>query len=134
MELHIQSRVADELKRLEARESQRLKELEEQIAREPPRSEGLGAVTGHDGAQLEQRRQQQLDQAHIQREVAALRQRLQERKRRLDLDPGVKRAKDDVVTCLRTNDRRPLDCWREVEAFKREVARLEDAFVEKSLH
>jgi len=44
-------------------------------------------------------------------------------------DKGVMAAKDGVVKCLRENDRRPLDCWREVEAFKREVGRLEKGFL-----
>lgn len=44
-------------------------------------------------------------------------------------DKGVVKAKDSVVKCLRENDRRPLDCWREVEAFKREVGRLEKGFL-----
>lgn len=54
------------------------------------------------------------------------------RKKIVDLDKDVTKAKDDVVTCLRLNDRRPLDCWKEVETFKAEVARLERAFVEKN--
>jgi MICOS complex subunit MIC19 len=41
----------------------------------------------------------------------------------------VEKARGELVGCLRLNDRRPLDCWREVEAFKREVGRLEEKFV-----
>lgn len=48
-----------------------------------------------------------------------------------DLDTGVAKARDDVVKCLRGNDRRPLDCWEEVEAFKNEVRRVEVGWVEK---
>ena len=33
---------------------------------------------------------------------------------------------------LRNQSARPLDCWREVEAFKAEVGKLERAFVEKA--
>lgn len=132
LELHIQSRVADELKQLEARESQRLRELEDKLSAEPSVPEGLGSASGHDGAQAE-RKLRDLDRDNIQREITTLRQQLEKRKRLRNLDQNVKKAKDDVVSCLRANDRRPLDCWREVEAFKREVARLEDAFVERAL-
>lgn len=45
----------------------------------------------------------------------------------------VEKAKEDLVQCLRMNDRRPLDCWKEVEEFKSQVGLLEKAFVEKSL-
>ena len=44
-------------------------------------------------------------------------------------DKGVEKAKEDVVKCLRINDRRPLDCWQEVEVFKKEVGRLEKDFL-----
>ena len=48
-----------------------------------------------------------------------------------EVDKGVERAKDGLVKCLRENDRRPLDCWREVKVFKDEVRRLEGIWVEK---
>lgn len=67
------------------------------------------------------------------KEIETLRRTLGERKIReeVDADKGVKKAKAEVVQCLRINDRRPLDCWEEVEAFKREVGRLEKGFVER---
>jgi altered-inheritance-of-mitochondria protein 13 len=48
-------------------------------------------------------------------------------------DAQVGKAKEAVVACLRTNDRRPLDCWKEIEAFKGEVGRLEREFVERTI-
>ncbi|ORX40662.1 hypothetical protein BD324DRAFT_611714 [Kockovaella imperatae] len=45
---------------------------------------------------------------------------------------GIRKAKEDILRCYRENAQRPLDCWREVETFKTEVAKLEKAFV-KSL-
>lgn len=53
------------------------------------------------------------------------------RKKLRDVDEGVEKAKNEVVKCLRENDRRPLDCWKEVEAFKKEVRRMEGTWVEK---
>ena len=47
-------------------------------------------------------------------------------------NPALVQAKEGVVLCYRNNAERPLDCWREVEAFKTEVGKLEQAFV-KSL-
>lgn len=47
------------------------------------------------------------------------------------LPESLESAKNDVVRCLRENDRRPLDCWREVEAFKEEVRKLEKSWVDK---
>ena len=48
-------------------------------------------------------------------------------------DKAVEKAKEDMVSCLRKNDRRPLDCWKEVEVFKREVGRLERGYLGKVL-
>ena len=49
----------------------------------------------------------------------------------MELDDGVSKARADVTSCLQLNDRRPLNCWEEVDAFKREVARMEAAFVDR---
>lgn len=68
----------------------------------------------------------------MQKEIDLLKQKLQQRKLKED-DQGVKKAMDEVVTCLTTNDRRPLDCWKEVESFRREVGRLEGAFLGRVL-
>lgn len=64
-------------------------------------------------------------------EIDQLRSRLDGRRKLAELDEGVSKAKADVVACLRLNDRRPLDCWKEVDAFKREVAKMEQAFVDR---
>ncbi|KAJ5180035.1 hypothetical protein N7492_003245 [Penicillium capsulatum] len=64
-------------------------------------------------------------------EIDELRSRLDGRRKLVELDEGVAKAKSDVIGCLRLNDRRPLDCWKEVDAFKREVAKMEAAFVDR---
>lgn len=61
-----------------------------------------------------------------------LRQKLESRKKVEKVSPEVEKAKENLVTCLRHNDRRPLDCWQEVEAFKAEVGKLEKAFIQKA--
>ena len=63
--------------------------------------------------------------------MQALRKKLESRKKLADVDQGVEKAKSEVVRCLRENDRRPLDCWKEVETFKEEVRKLEGLWVEK---
>lgn len=68
----------------------------------------------------------------MQKEIDLLKKKLGERKLKKD-DQGVKKAREEVVSCLTTNDRRPLDCWREVENFRREVGRLEGAFLGRVL-
>jgi altered-inheritance-of-mitochondria protein 13 len=71
----------------------------------------------------------------VQKEIAALKERLEKRKLREEVadDQGVEKAKKQLVSCLRLHDRRPLDCWKEVQAFKDEVGRLERGFVERVL-
>lgn len=67
----------------------------------------------------------------VLKEIERLRSKLESRKKLTALDDHVERAKSAVVSCLRLHDRRPLDCWQEVENFKQEVAKLERAFVDK---
>lgn len=50
-----------------------------------------------------------------------------------DLPKEVEQARDGVISCLRLNDRQSLDCWKEIEIFKREVRKLEEQFVGKVL-
>ncbi|GAB1727801.1 hypothetical protein NU195Hw_g2122t1 [Hortaea werneckii] len=69
--------------------------------------------------------------ASVAREIMDLKTKLEQRKRAEKASPEVEKAKESMVQCLRVNDRRPLDCWQEVEQFKREVGRLERGFVEK---
>lgn len=67
----------------------------------------------------------------MQQDVSELKKKLEARKQLAGLGEGVEKAKAGVVSCLRLNDRRPLDCWREVEAFREEVRRLEESWVER---
>ena len=67
----------------------------------------------------------------MQNDVKELRKKLEQRKKLTAVDEDVEKAKSQVVKCLRENDRRPLDCWKEVENFKNEVRRLEGVWVEK---
>ena len=69
----------------------------------------------------------------MQKEIDELKNRLQRRRIKEEVvgDKDVVAAKESVVKCLRENDRRPLDCWKEVEEFKREVGRLEKGFLER---
>lgn len=64
-------------------------------------------------------------------EIDQLRRKLDGRRKLSELDDSVAKARSDVTSCLQLNDRRPLNCWEEVDAFKREVARLEAAFVDR---
>jgi MICOS complex subunit MIC19 len=72
-----------------------------------------------------------LSRDSVLRDIDRLRHRLESRKKLSALDEAVDHARADVIQCLRDNDRRPLDCWKQVETFKAEVARLERNFVDK---
>jgi altered-inheritance-of-mitochondria protein 13 len=69
----------------------------------------------------------------VSKEIAELKKKLEGRRKVEQVDPAVQKAKDELVFCLRMNDRRPLDCWKEREAFKKEVARMEREFVERTV-
>jgi|SRR5579862_3331928 len=121
LELYIQSRVTAELEKLRERESRLLKELEDQISDEP-----LSSPENPVPQQVESP-----TSTAVHESITSLRNKLASRRKLEEVDERVEEAKDNVVKCLRANDRRPLDCWREVEAFRKEVGRLERNFVEK---
>ena len=66
----------------------------------------------------------------VQAEIEKLKHQLDSRKKIKEVPRSVEQAREKLVGCLRVNDRRPLDCWKEVEGFKAEVRRLEGEFVE----
>jgi altered-inheritance-of-mitochondria protein 13 len=84
LELHIQNRVADELSRLEARESEILAGIDERLKAEGAPQEELA-----------------LDRNKVQAQVEALRKRLEEIPKAHELDENVKKAREAVVGCLR---------------------------------
>lgn len=108
----MQARVAAELKRLQESEAAA---LNEQLSAAPPTT---------DDEKLPSRQA-------VSKEVEALKAKLDQRKKVRDIPASVESARSNVVRCLRDNDRRPLDCWKEVETFKEEVRRLEKGWVEK---
>jgi altered-inheritance-of-mitochondria protein 13 len=113
MELQVQARVAEELKKLQQKESEALKAAQEKLA-SAPEAEDKGP-----------------SHFSVSKEVVELRKKLEERKQLRALPDSVEGARNEVVRCLRENDRRPLDCWQEVENFKAEVKKLEKSWVDK---
>jgi altered-inheritance-of-mitochondria protein 13 len=138
LELKIQSRVTSELERLAAEEASKLKELSDSISKEAesPSSSDSDAPTLTDkltGVAADKEKKAQLSHGSVSSEIAELKRKLEGRRKVEAVDKDVQKAKDELVQCLRINDRRPLDCWKEREAFKREVGRLEREFVERTV-
>ncbi|KAF2149473.1 DUF1690-domain-containing protein [Myriangium duriaei CBS 260.36] len=132
-EQHIQARVQAELAKIRDTEGARLQSLLADLtpseeSDDKAQSEGVvSKLTGGSSAGV--------DRTHdsVKKEIEGLKAKLEER-RKLEKPTGeVEKAKESLVQCLRMNDRRPLDCWREVEEFKNEVARLERGFVERTM-
>ncbi|KAI1311247.1 hypothetical protein F5Y03DRAFT_343949 [Xylaria venustula] len=115
LELAVQARVSEELKKLAAQES---KALNETLAKASEITDGEAAQAGG-------------GRETVSAEVEALRARLDKRKQLRPVPETVEKARGDVIRCLLENDRRPLDCYQEVEAFKEEVRKLEKSWVDK---
>ncbi|KAJ8610636.1 hypothetical protein MRB53_038415 [Persea americana] len=118
----IQARVTSELEKLLSNSTQRLTEQSEAASKEDSRPSAApsltekpllnrltekitGAVTSSD-----EEKKKELDRSAVQKEIDALRKKLDSRRKVVEKDAAVEKAKDEVVTCLRLNDRRPLDC------------------------
>ncbi|EFY87844.1 DUF1690 domain-containing protein [Metarhizium acridum CQMa 102] len=113
IEQHVQARVAEELKKLQKKESEALKAAHEKISSSEHNDEN------------------KLSSFSLGKEVDELRRKLEERKKVRELPESVETARGAVIRCLREHDRRPLDCWQEVEDFKAEVKKLEKSWVDK---
>lgn len=95
--------------------------------------EKLQDATSSSATLAEKQRQKDMSRDSVTKEIERLKAKLEQRKKLEQADADVTKAKEAVVACLRTHDRRPLDCWKEVETFKHEVGRLEKEFVHKTL-
>ncbi|KAE8450254.1 hypothetical protein EG329_006682 [Mollisiaceae sp. DMI_Dod_QoI] len=124
LELHIQARVAEELKQLQDRATKEFEELQAKISAAEDKQKKDQPKSAGDSLR-------ELGREAVQNDVQQLRKKLEQRKKLADIDESIENAKSAVVKCLRDNDRRPLDCWKEVETFKAEVRRLEGTWVEK---
>ncbi|KAJ5171098.1 uncharacterized protein N7500_003881 [Penicillium coprophilum] len=170
LELEIQNRVAQELKRIREREQQTLAEIEKRISESKdttslpvtaataplaPSTSGYPAGSlnldapripfagrHHDpvpavaapqetAAVAQPVTKRDISRDSVAAEIEQLRSKLDGRRKLVELDDDVAKARSDVTSCLQLNDRRPLNCWEEVDAFKREVARMEAAFVDR---
>ena len=146
LELQIQKRVHEELTRLSDSASATLAELSEQISATPDISTASQDTAATDSfsssapagseraAKDEHEHFRDLGRASVAREIDGLKEKLKGRRLTEGVvgdAAGVRTVKDKLVRCLKENDRRPLDCWREVEEFKSEVARLEKGFLGK---
>jgi MICOS complex subunit MIC19 len=114
----VQARVASELKKLSGEAATVLHKATERAT----------AVSDDEARQQEAAH---ASKQAVSKEVEALRARLEKRKQLRELPESVERARSAVVQCLIANDRRPLNCDDEVQAFKEEVRRLEKAWVDK---
>ncbi|KAF5019301.1 hypothetical protein F66182_8694 [Fusarium sp. NRRL 66182] len=113
VELQIQARVAEELKKLQQQEAEALKVAHEKLNNAEYKDDNGPS------------------QYTVNKEIEAMRQKLEARKQVRSLPDNVEGARNEVIRCLREHDRRPLDCWQEVENFKAEVKKLEKNWVEK---
>jgi altered-inheritance-of-mitochondria protein 13 len=138
-ELQYQERLTAELEKLREQETQNFSKFSETLSGEPEQSsepslvERLSDATSTTATLAEKQRQKDMSNRIVNKEIEELRAKLAKRKKLEQADADLSKAKDAVVACLRTNDRRPLDCWKEVETFKKEVGRLEKDFIERTV-
>ncbi|CAN9161008.1 unnamed protein product [Alternaria alternata] len=121
-ELQYQERLTAELEKLREQETQNFSKFSETLSGESQHS-----------TLAEKQRQKDMSRDSVTKEIEQLKAKLEQRKKLEQADADVTKAKEAVVSCLRTHDRRPLDCWKEVETFKHEVGRLEKEFVQKTI-
>lgn len=141
LEAQIQARITAELEKIQSTESARFNKVSEEVSAEPSSDEDSSPSIGEKIADAfssqstldAKHKKQHLSHDSVSKEIAELKRKLEGRKKLEKADPSVEKAKEEVVRCLRVNDRRPLDCWQEVENFRREVGKMERNFVERTV-
>ncbi|KIX95072.1 uncharacterized protein Z520_09382 [Fonsecaea multimorphosa CBS 102226] len=141
LELHIAQRVAAELEKIRNQEASALEEARKKIAAsgeagsEDSSLLQLSPISPKDllpGSDTDESKKAPSSQ-RVQQEIEKLKQTLGQRKTLREVPKEVENARQDVISCLRINDRKPLDCWKEVEIFKREVRKMEENYVSSVL-
>jgi MICOS complex subunit MIC19 len=133
VEWKIQSRVTSELEKISSSESSRLKSLTDAVSSGTDESQSRSRFFANVPFIGEPETKPQTSHTTVSKEIEDLKQKMDKRKKLDQVDPAAEQARADLVQCLRTHDRRPLDCWKEREAFKREVGRMEKQFVERTI-
>ncbi|KAJ9623051.1 hypothetical protein H2203_005983 [Taxawa tesnikishii (nom. ined.)] len=153
LELQIQARVTEELEKIREIETQRLDEFTSKIApvsdSPTPSSESSSSSSSSSSADssssdslasqvasaLTPSSSSGKDRTRdsVSKEIAELKSKLEKRRKQETMDPSLEKAKESLVQCLRINDRRPLDCYEEVEKFKEEVSKMEKKFVDRAV-
>ncbi|KAM3507255.1 hypothetical protein MY11210_007228 [Beauveria gryllotalpidicola] len=126
-EQQIHACVADELKKLQKREAEALAAAHDKIAAAAAAAAASSKLTD----KADDSSSNGPTRYTVSKEVDALRKKLEERKQVRALPGDVEAARTKMIECLRTHDRRPLDCWQEVADFKAEVKKLEKSWVDK---
>ncbi|KAL9624785.1 MAG: hypothetical protein Q9160_001140 [Pyrenula sp. 1 TL-2023] len=145
LELHIAQRVSAELEKLKKREDDALSELQKKISTSSstgptklekvsePRLLSIADLTPpilkSPDTKAEEDRKRKISSDAVMKEIEGLKKVLGERKQVKEMPKDVESAREGVIACLRINDRRPLDCWEEVERFKARVREMEESFV-----
>jgi len=147
-DLQIAERVREELEKIQAREQSALEELTAKIASESsspsPSSDSEESTSSRIleaasssiqsvnpfGNSAEEESKKSMTSSKVLTAIEKLQKDLETRKKVKELPSDVESARFELIGCLRKNDRRPLDCWKEVEGFKSAVAVLESKFVD----
>lgn len=145
-DLHIAQRVKEELEKIQAREQSALESLYAKISSESSSSDTKSSKSSKprlldiavssiqstnpfsDSSEEEQKKS--LSSSKVLSAIEKLQKDLDARKHVKELPDDLEKTRSELVFCLRKNDRRPLDCWKEVESFKNAVGVLESKFVD----
>lgn len=113
LEIRIQERVAEELRRMAEQENDMMRQVEERLS-----------TQSSDAATKAIARREEM-----QRLLQQVRAKAESQPKQVEMEPSTEKAREALVSCLRTYQNRPLDCWQQVEDFKSEVRKLEEKFI-----
>ncbi|KAG4301824.1 hypothetical protein PCANB_002015 [Pneumocystis canis] len=116
LEEHIQERIAVEMERLHAKERDILIEVEKELTKKNAQHE---------------KAQEKLNSFNLKNEILDIERNINGLFRIKELDDTVLRKKNEVIQCLKQNEKRPLNCDEIIKEFRNQVHTLKDTFIKK---
>ncbi|PVG00302.1 hypothetical protein CPB86DRAFT_782882 [Serendipita vermifera] len=132
LDRHVRERIHAELVKLQEEEEDVKKALRAALEKENlGRERAIAGDTSAEG-DSEATNAGSRGTASLREDIEAVKRRAEKYAQRKHLggDTAIEESRQALVKCYREHLQRPLDCWREVEEFKKQVGAIEAKFVE----
>ncbi|KAG8807854.1 hypothetical protein FRC17_004233 [Serendipita sp. 399] len=132
LDRHVRERIHAEILKLKEEEEEVKMALRTALEKENLGREKALSGGDKDDGDLESKNAGSRGTYSLREDIEAVKRRVEKytQRKELGVDASIEESRKALVQCYRENSKRPLDCWREVEEFKKQVASIEGRFVD----